>query len=89
MAGEPDAVSDTTSRAVDPELPIGESRWPPALALLAFMAINIALRVWLPNDSPVRVAVARPRDRGRPARVLLARAGDSSPRAGAGCVESP
>jgi energy-coupling factor transporter transmembrane protein EcfT len=35
---------------------IGESRWPPALALLAFMALNIALRVWLPNDSPVRVA---------------------------------
>jgi hypothetical protein len=35
---------------------IGESRWPPALALLAFMAINVALRLWLPGDSPVRVA---------------------------------
>ena len=30
--------------AVDPELPIGESRWPGACA--ATMAINIALRVW-------------------------------------------
>ena len=56
MADEPDAVSEATSPAVDPERPIGESRWPPTLALLAFMAINIALRVWLPNDSPVRVA---------------------------------
>ena len=56
MAAEPEAATRQTSPAVDPELPIGESRWPPALALLAFMAINIALRVWLPNDSPVRVA---------------------------------
>jgi uncharacterized membrane protein len=34
---------------------IGESRWPPAAALLAFMALNIALRVWLPNGGVVRV----------------------------------
>ena len=34
---------------------IGESRWPPALALLAYMALNVVLRIWLPNDSPVRV----------------------------------
>jgi hypothetical protein len=34
---------------------IGESRWPPAAALLIFMALNIALRVWLPNDSAVRL----------------------------------
>ena len=34
---------------------IGESRWPPALALLAFMALNIGLRVWLPNQGAVRV----------------------------------
>ena len=35
--------------------PIGESRWPPALALLTFLALNIALRVWLPSGTPVRV----------------------------------
>jgi len=34
---------------------IGESRWPPALALVAFMALNIAVRVWLPQDGAVRV----------------------------------
>jgi hypothetical protein len=34
---------------------IGESRWPPAAALVVYMALNIALRVWLPTASPVRV----------------------------------
>ena len=34
---------------------LGESRWIPAAALVVFMAMNIALRVWLPNDSAVRV----------------------------------
>jgi hypothetical protein len=28
---------------------IGESRWPPALAVVAFMVLNISLRVWLPG----------------------------------------
>jgi uncharacterized membrane protein len=32
-----------------------ESRWPPALALIAFMGLNIALRVWLPHEGAVRV----------------------------------
>ena len=30
-------------------------RSPPALALLVFMSLNIALRVWLPRAGPVRV----------------------------------
>lgn len=34
---------------------IGESRWTPALVLLAFMILNIAFRLWLPGQSPVRV----------------------------------
>ena len=38
-----------------PEVTFGESRFPPALALIAFMAINIALRVWLPHEGAVRV----------------------------------
>jgi uncharacterized membrane protein len=37
------------------ELRIGESRWPPAAALVAFMALNIGLRVWLPNEGAIRV----------------------------------
>jgi hypothetical protein len=37
------------------EVSIGESRWPPALALVLFMALNIAVRVWLPHGGAVRV----------------------------------
>jgi uncharacterized membrane protein len=37
------------------ETGIGESRWPPAIALVAFIALNIALRVWLPHEGAVRV----------------------------------
>jgi uncharacterized membrane protein len=38
-----------------PEASIGESRWPPAAALLVYIALNIGVRVWLPGESPVRV----------------------------------
>jgi hypothetical protein len=34
---------------------LGESRFWPAAALLVYMVLNIAIRVWLPHDSPVRV----------------------------------
>lgn len=37
------------------EGPIGESRRPPLVAVLVFMALNIALRVWLPGESAVDV----------------------------------
>jgi hypothetical protein len=35
--------------------PLGESRLPPALALIVFMALNVGLRVWLPNEAAVRL----------------------------------
>ena len=41
--------------AATAETGIGESRWPPALALVVYIALNIALRVWLPNEGAVRV----------------------------------
>jgi uncharacterized membrane protein len=34
---------------------LGESRWPPALALLAYLVLNIATRFWLPGQTPIRV----------------------------------
>ncbi len=34
---------------------LGESRLPPALALLAFMVLNVALRIWLPHNGFARV----------------------------------
>jgi len=37
------------------ETVLGESRLPPAAALVAFMAINIGLRVWLPNEAAIRI----------------------------------
>jgi hypothetical protein len=39
----------------DPDEALGESRWWPAAALLVYMGLNIALRVWLPHGSAVRV----------------------------------
>jgi hypothetical protein len=35
--------------------PLGEAFWPPIVAVLVFMALNIALRVWLPADGAVHV----------------------------------
>src|SRR5262249_41007449 len=52
--------------------PIGESRWPPALVLVAYMALNIALRVWLPSGAPVRVPWLVPSIEGVLLLVLLA-----------------
>ena len=34
---------------------LGESRWPPAAALVVFMAFTVAARLWLPGESAVRV----------------------------------
>jgi hypothetical protein len=35
------------------ETPLGESRWPPAIALVVFMTLNIAVRIWLPGGGPI------------------------------------
>jgi hypothetical protein len=32
---------------------LGESRWPPIAAILVFMVLNIALRIWLPGEAAV------------------------------------
>jgi len=34
---------------------LGESRWPPAIAVLVFIALNISLRIWLPSDRTISV----------------------------------
>jgi hypothetical protein len=39
--------------AAEPHL--RESRWPPVAAALLFMALNVALRIWLPGTSAVHV----------------------------------
>ena len=52
-----DGQAATSPPAADvlAEEPIGESRWPPALALVVFIALNVAIRLWLPGESTVRV----------------------------------
>jgi hypothetical protein len=35
--------------------PFGESRWPPAVALVVFIAFTIAVRLWLPGESAVHL----------------------------------
>lgn len=48
--GQPSSAGELVA-----ETPLGESRWPPVVAVLAFMALNIAVRVWLPGEGPVHV----------------------------------
>lgn len=38
-----------------PAVPQREPRWPPAVALLLFMALNVVLRVWLPQQGAIRL----------------------------------
>ena len=51
-----DDEDDPAERAVHPEadVSLGESRWPPVAAVLIFLALNIALRVWLPTEGAIR-----------------------------------
>jgi hypothetical protein len=46
--------SEAAAAAPTAEEPIAESRWPPVIALLVYMALNIALRLWLPGEAAVR-----------------------------------
>jgi hypothetical protein len=40
----------------EPELrPLGESRWPPAIAVVAFLILNVSLRIWLPDEHATTV----------------------------------
>jgi len=34
---------------------LGESRWPPAIAVFLFAILNVSLGLWLPNDRPISV----------------------------------
>jgi hypothetical protein len=38
-----------------PSLGLGESRWPPAIAVAVFIVLNVSLRIWLPSDRAVSV----------------------------------
>ncbi len=55
MATEATRAAGTAAGEVAPERIRLESRWPPAVALVAFICLNVALRLWLPEESTVRV----------------------------------
>jgi len=54
------------------KMQLGESRWPPVLALLVFLVINVAVRLWLPGGGPIRVPWLLPTIEGILLLVLLA-----------------
>ena len=56
----PDAAAAVPSTDLPGDRSLGESRWPPALALVLFMGINVALKVWLPHEGAIRAPWAVP-----------------------------
>lgn len=73
MALKSDAAGVQPAPAVTdaPGVRLGESRWPPAAAVVAFMALNIAVRVWLPHEGVARVPWLIPSIEGVLVVVLL------------------
>jgi hypothetical protein len=56
VAGEVEAAPlerGAPGDAIDAQ--IGESRWPPIAAIVLFMALNVALRIWLPREGAIRL----------------------------------
>ena len=56
MSGHTHAVDAEAAPDVLAATPPGESRWPPLAAVVIFMVLNIALRIWLPREGAIRVA---------------------------------
>ena len=56
MSGHSQAVDAEAAPDVLAATPPGESRWPPLAAVVIFMVLNIALRIWLPREGAIRVA---------------------------------
>ena len=55
MTSHSEAAAEAPAVDAPAESSIGEPRWPIAAALIAFLALNVAVRVWLPNEGAVRL----------------------------------
>ena len=55
MGVETGAASETPAVEIAAQQPLVESRWPPALALIVYIAFTVAVRLWLPGQSAVHV----------------------------------
>ena len=53
------------------DTPLGESRWPPVLAIFVFLLMNIAVRIWLPSEGALHVPWLLPTVEGILLVVLL------------------
>src|SRR4051794_25285875 len=50
LVGVPPAPADDV-----PDKRLGEPRWVPAAAVVVFMALNIAVRIWLPSEGVAHI----------------------------------
>ena len=64
--GQPSQAGDVVA-----ETQLGESRWPPVATVLVFIALNIAVRLWLPGEGAVHVPWLIPAIEGVLLAVLL------------------
>ena len=81
VASQTEAPAGVDATAASSEPLIGEARWPPVAALLVFMALNIAVRVWLRGQGAVHIPWLLPAIEGVLLVVLLAgAAGDRGQR---------
>ena len=55
MTGDTTDARASPMAEVEAEALLGESRWPPVVAVLVFMAVNIAVRIWLPAEGFLHV----------------------------------
>jgi len=55
MSGHTQAVDAEPAPDALAVMPAGEARWPPIAAVVIVMALNIALRLWLPREAAIRV----------------------------------
>ena len=62
-------LGETGEQMVD--TPLGESRWPPVLAIFVFLLMNIAVRIWLPSEGALHVPWLLPTVEGILLVVLL------------------
>jgi hypothetical protein len=55
VTSQPEATDGISLPDSAPQTLLAEPRWPPAAALIVYTGLNVALRLWLPSDSPVRI----------------------------------
>jgi hypothetical protein len=49
------AAAGTPAVEIASREPLGESRWPPAAALVVYIGFTVAIRLWLPTQSAIRL----------------------------------